>query len=111
MLHAIMKLCDTPSFELTASCVTRLYSLQALLDDDPRSYRTTVSAELDEATYSTSIQLIQSSVCPPWTKDQQNTILTKFGNFVWALFKQRRLFMRDDGTVGSLSDTQEVFCY
>ena len=111
MLHAIMKLCDTPSFGLTPSRVTRLYSLQALLDGDPGIYHTIVSTELDEATYSTSIQLIQSSVCPPWTKDQQNTILTKFGNFVWALFNQRRLFMRDDGTVGSLSDTQEVFCY
>ena len=111
MLHAIMKLCDTPSFGLTPSRVTRLYSLQALLDGDPGIYHTIVSTELDEATYSTSIQLIQSSACPPWTKDQQNTILTKFGNFVWALFKQRGLFMRDDGTVGSLSDTQEVFCY
>ena len=110
MFRAITGLSDAPNFGLTPTVVIRFYSLQSLLDRNPAMYHIIVSAELSEVTLLALTRLQQTCLRSPWTKHRHDRILGKFGNFVQILWQQRRLFMKNDGTVGSLSDTDKVMC-
>ena len=110
MLRAIAGLCDAPGYGLTPTRLIRFYSLDALLDGNPATYHMVVSAELSEVTLLALTRLQQTCLRSPWTKHRHDRILGKFGNFVQILWQQRRLFMKNDGTVGSLSDMDKVSC-
>ena len=110
MFRAITGLSDAPNFGLTPTVVIRFYSLQFLLDRNPATYLMVVSAELGEGRYLALSRSQQQCLCSPWTKHRHDRILGKFGNSVQILWQQRKLFMKNDGTVGSLSDTDKVMC-
>lgn len=110
MLRAIAGLCDAPGYGLTPTRLIRFYSLDALLDGNPATYHMLILAELGETTRLAFNQLQQKCLRSPWNRHRHDGILRKFGNFVQVLWQQRRLFLNNDGTVGSLSDMNKVLC-